>query len=143
MKDKAYEKIYEWNELVKLFKEFMPELVKMQNNIREHDIVKDLPLETKNELKTVGFSDEGRDPKEVTRELIDSVYPYRMKTNHPRYFCFIPNDISPYSIFGEFLNSIHNPYGGGFSISGGTSALENETMVYSTNCRYRCHEKSN
>ena len=128
MEDKSYEKIYEWNKLTELFEEFGPELVKMQDDIREHDIVKDLPLDIKSELKTIGFSKEGRDPKEVARQLIDTVYPYRMRTNHPRYFCFIPNDISPYSVFGEFLNSIHNPYGGGFSISGGTSALENETI---------------
>ncbi|MEY8303389.1 pyridoxal phosphate-dependent decarboxylase family protein [Anaerosalibacter bizertensis] len=40
----------------------------------------------------------------------------------------MPNDMSPYSIFGEFINSIHNPYGGGCSISGGTATLENETI---------------
>ena len=33
-------KKYEWNKLTELFEEFGPELVKMQDDIREHDIVK-------------------------------------------------------------------------------------------------------
>lgn len=54
-----------------------------------------------------------------------------MKANYPRYFNFIPNVISPYYVFGEFINSIHNPFGGGLSISGGRATLEIETIKLS------------
>ncbi|HHX62239.1 MAG TPA: aminotransferase class I/II-fold pyridoxal phosphate-dependent enzyme, partial [Epulopiscium sp.] len=128
MKKSSYEKLYKWDHLIELFEEFLPELVAMQRDVGEKKVVVDLPAESKRKLEALGFSKQGRNPKEVTRQLIDEVYPYRMRTNHPRYFNFIPNDISPYSVFGDFINSIHNPYGGGFSISGGTSALEAETI---------------
>ncbi len=125
---KLYEKVYDWDSLVGLFEEFVPELVAMQRDVGEHKVVADLPLEVKRELQSIGFSKEARDPREVTRQLMEDVYPYRMRTNHPRYFNFIHSAISPYSIFGEFVNSVHNPYGGGFSLSGGTSEIEDETI---------------
>ncbi len=130
MNEESYEKIYEWNKLIELFEKFLPELVKMQDTVDEQDIVSDIPREKKEELENIGFSKEGRDPEAVTRQMIDDIYPYRMRANHPRYFNFIPNVISPYSVFGEFVNSIHNPFGGGFSISGGTAALEIETIKW-------------
>lgn len=130
MDKKSYEKIYQWENLNKLFEEFLPELVDMQNDVGEHKVVVEFPKEKKKELEGIGFSKEGRDPREVTRQLMEDVYPYRMRTNHPRYFNFIPNDLSPYSVFGDFINSIHNPYGGGFSMSGGTAALESETIKW-------------
>lgn len=123
-----YEKLYDWDKLTKLFEEFVPELVAMQRDVGEHQVIADLPNEIKKALREIGFSKEGRDPEDVTRQLIQDVYPYRMRTNHPRYFNFMHSAISPYSIFGDFINSIHNPYGGGFSLSGGTSELENETI---------------
>lgn len=130
MKKELYEKVYDWDNLVTLFEEFVPELVAMQRDVGEHKVVADLPQKVKEELREIGFSKEGRDPQEVTKQLIQDVYPYRMRTNHPRYFNFIHSAISPYSIFGEFINSIHNPYGGGFSLSGGTSELEDETIKW-------------
>ena len=130
MAKKSYEKIYEWDRLIELFEEFLPELIDRQNNIRDYGVFKDLPKEEKKMIENIGLPKEGRDPKEVSRELLDRVYPYSMKTNHPRNFCFIPNDVSPYSVFGDVLNSMNNPYGGGFSISEGTAAIETELIKW-------------
>lgn len=130
MNEEPYEKIYEWNKLMKLFEEFLPELVNTQDTVEEQGVISNIPDKKKVELEEIGFSQKARDPKEVTRQLIDDVYPYRMKANHPRYFNFIPNVVSPYSVFGEFINSIYNPFGGGFSISGGTATLEIETIKW-------------
>lgn len=130
MDKKSYEKIYDWGKLKGLVEEFLPELVDMNQNMREDKVIEKLPLEIKEEIESIGFSKESREPEEVARQLLESVYPYRMKVNHPRYFCFIPNGVSPLSIFGDFLNSMHNPYGGGFSISEGVADIESETIKW-------------
>lgn len=130
MKENLYEKLYDWEKLKDLIKKFGPEVLEEQLEMKEEDIAVDMPLDVKEKLENIGFSKEGKNPEEVTRELIDYVYPYRMKINHPRYFSFIPNDASPYSIFGDMLNSIYNPYGGGEIISEGTALLEKETIKW-------------
>lgn len=130
MKNKDYEKMYDWNKLIDLFEKFLPELVDTQENLREEDVIENLSKDLKNELKSMDFSEEGKEPEEVAQQLLDKVYPYRMKINHPRYFCFIPNHVTPYSVFGDFLNSIHNPYGGGISISEGVGSIEEATIKW-------------
>lgn len=130
MKNKSFEKIYEWDKLMDLIDEFVPEMIEKQKNIREKSVFKDLKKEDKKYLENIGIPNEARDPREVSRELLDKVYPYSMKTNHPRNFCFIPNDVSPYSIFGDLLNSLNNPYGGGFSVSEATATIETELIKW-------------
>lgn len=130
MKNNSYEKLYEWENLISLFNEFVPKLVNAQTNIREEDVVEYLSNEEKKELNDIDFKNKGRDPSVVAKELIEDVFPYRIKVNHPRYFCFIPGAYSPYSVFGDFLNSLHNPYTAGYNLSEGTVALEKETLRF-------------
>lgn len=101
-----------------------------KEGIEEADVIVDIPEVIEEELRGIDFLEEGKDPQELTRFLLDKVYPYRMKGSHPRYFCFIPSAVSPYSIFGDFINSIHNPYGGGYNISKGTANIERETLKW-------------
>ncbi len=123
-------KLYEWEKINDLIDEFIPDLLHRQDQIRNENLIEELPEEIKDEIRAIGFSREAREPEDVARELIEKIYPYRMKVNHPRYFSFIPNQVSPYSIFGDFLNSIYNPYGGGYSISEGTATIENELIKW-------------
>lgn len=130
MTKKSYENLYDWQKVQELFNKFLPELIDMQENVDSQKPIIELPEEKRLNIDEIGFSNNPRDPEEVTKQLINDIYPYRMKANHPRYFCFIPNATTPYSVFGEFLNSIHNPYGGGYKISGGTAELEKETINF-------------
>lgn len=123
-----FEQVYNWMELEELFNKYLNGLLEHQHNVGKSSIVNELPKDIKKSLKKIEFSIEPRDKDDVALELINEIYPYRMRTNHPRYFSFIPNCISPYSVFGEFLNSIHNPYGGGFSLSEGVAEIENRVI---------------
>lgn len=130
MDNTNFNKLYDWTKLIDLCEKFLPELVEEQENIKEETVVEGLTKDLKKDLTSIGFSREGREPEEVAEELLNKAYPYRMKVNHPRYFCFIPNHVTPYSVFGDFLNSIHNPYGGGISISEGIGTIEEETIKW-------------
>lgn len=130
MTNKSFENLYDWDKIQELFNEFLPELIDMQKNIKNNDPLLELPEDKRLEIDNIGFKKEARKPEEVTKQLIENIYPYRMKINHPKYFCFIPSATSPYSVFGEFLNSIYNPYGGGYTISPGPAEIEKETINY-------------
>lgn len=130
MTNKSYEELYDWKNAQKLFEKFVPELIDEQQNINSEEVSINLPEEKRIKITEIGFKNEGRNPEDVTRQLIDDVYPYRLKINHSRNFCFIPGAVTPYSVFGEFLNSINNPYGGSLAISGGTAEIEKETINY-------------
>lgn len=131
MRKEKFEKLYDWQKLEPLFDKFVPELISLQNDIDEdEEVIIEIPEEKKEELKNIGFAREGRDPEDVTRQMLDDIYPYRMKTNHKKFFCFIPNAVNPYSVFGDFVNSIVNPYGGGFAISPGIATIEQMTINF-------------
>lgn len=130
MKNKEFEEFYDWNKLSPLFDEFVPQLIDLQNDIDDSGLVVNLPDEKRTEIENIGFSEEPRDPRDVANQMLNDIYPYRMKTNSRRFFGFIPNAISPYSVFGDFLNSFVNPYGGGFTISAGIAVIEKETINF-------------
>lgn len=125
-----YEKIYDWESLIPLFEEFVPKLVEMQKNLEKGKVVEALPKDIGLEIKNMDFSQEGRNPKDLATKLVDDIYPYRYKVNHPRYFSFIPGSYSPYSVFGDFLASIHNPYAAGYDLAEGVVLLENKTIDF-------------
>ncbi len=126
--ERPYEKIYNWEEVSRVIQEIAPDLFKEQKNVGEQTVIDSLPEDNRAYIKSIGIPNSPRDTKEVVEELIENVYPYRMKGNHPRYFCFIPNDVTPYSILGDFINSVYNPYGGGYEISEGTANIEMQTI---------------
>ena len=113
-----------------LFEEFVPKLVERQQNLEKGKVVEALPKDIGLEIKNMDFKQEGRNPKDLATKLIDDIYPYRYKVNHPRYFSFIPGNYSPYSVFGDFLSSIHNPYAAGYDLAEGVVLLENKTIDF-------------
>ena len=130
MDKQSFEKIYDWNELEKLLEEFVPEMLGNQKNMEDEPVFKDFPFGKNEYLDRFEIPKEGRDPREVSRELLDKVYPYSMKTNHTRNFSFIPNNVSPYAMFGDVLNTLNNPYGGGINVSKGTALIEEKLIKW-------------
>lgn len=128
MEKKSFEELYDWTGMVDLFEEFLPELIQKQESIRETSIFRNMSEGDRELLHKIAIPKEARDPRTVTRELLDLVYSHSMRTNHPRNFGFIPNNVLPNSIFGDFLNSMDNPFGGGFSVSEGTAIIEKELI---------------
>jgi glutamate/tyrosine decarboxylase-like PLP-dependent enzyme len=66
----------------------------------------------------------GRPLDEVVAHLLDTVCPLRTRTDHPRFFAFIPSPASPLSPLGDLLTAIHNPHAGNWLQSAGPAAIE-------------------
>lgn len=66
----------------------------------------------------------GRPLAEVMAEMDAGVFRYAARTDHPRFFAFIPSPVSPLSWLGDALTSLHNPHAGNWLQSAGASAVE-------------------
>lgn len=96
----------------------------MQDDIKDHGLSKEMSKEDIEKIKSIGFKEDGRKPEEVLNQMTELIYPHRTKLNHPRCFSFIPGAFSPYSIMGDLVNSIYNPYGGSHSLSEDAAYVE-------------------
>lgn len=131
MLNEKFEKLYDWKNLEPLFEKFIPELIKMQDTVNDSgDVVTPLPDDKKQELIDIKFNEEARNPEDVARQMLDEIYPYRMKQNHKKFFCFVPSAVNPYSVFGDVLNTFINPFGGGYSVSPGIVTVEQMTINF-------------
>lgn len=122
--NKENNELYDWENSAKIMEEFIPELFKIQEEIKEEKISDEISEEEIKKIKSIGFNQKGRDPKEVIKQANELIYRHRTKLNHPRCFSFIPGPHSPYSIMGDLLNSTYNPYGGSHSLSEGPAYIE-------------------
>ena len=121
---KEIKEIYDWENSARLIREFIPNLFEMQDDIKDHGLSKEMSKEDIEKIKSIGFKEDGRKPEEVLNQMTELIYPHRTKLNHPRCFSFIPGAFSPYSIMGDLVNSIYNPYGGSHSLSEGAAYVE-------------------
>ncbi|GLK54437.1 glutamate/tyrosine decarboxylase-like PLP-dependent enzyme [Methylopila capsulata] len=66
----------------------------------------------------------GRPLGEVADELRDVVLAARARTDHPRFFAFVPSPVSPVAWLADALTSVHNPHLGARRQAEGPAAVE-------------------
>ncbi|WP_020187686.1 aminotransferase class V-fold PLP-dependent enzyme [Methylopila sp. 73B] len=66
----------------------------------------------------------GRPLGEVADELRDVVLAARARTDHPRFFAFVPSPVSPIAWLADALTSLHNPHLGARRQAEGPAAVE-------------------
>lgn len=127
-KNNEYNKLYDWEEASKLINKYVLPIFDEQKDIRSKKIIDTLPDDMLDDIKRIKIPKKPQDPDEIMKKANDIIYNYRMRLNNPRFFSFIPNTVSPFSILGEFINSSYNPYGGGHANSSAISYLEKYLM---------------
>lgn len=116
--------IYDWESAAELLEKLVKPVFEKQENLLNQPIIKPIDDYKKEKLKAIVIPEEPISIDLLKKHLYQDVYPYRDKLNHPRYFSFIPNSVSPYSIIGDTINASHNPYGGGTVLSEGPTIIE-------------------
>lgn len=125
-----YMKIFDWEDARHLLKTMIPKLFEEQETLNNETVIGKITDEHKRMLSENGFNDKGREAEDVITMMTEDIYPYRMKTSHGGYYCFMQNEISPYSVIGDLINSIYNPYAAGIQLSEGTAAIEESTLKF-------------
>ncbi|MGX7348813.1 hypothetical protein [Dolosicoccus paucivorans] len=116
--------LYDWQLGKQLVRQVVDEVFDEQSRIKDQPLMTSMTEQTAQSIKAFKFQDEGRDPKDVLNFMTQSIYPYRARLNHPRFFSFIPAAHSPLSIVGEILNASYNPYGGSHTLAEGPAIAE-------------------
>lgn len=81
-------------------------------------------LEALERLVTGGVPAAGRPLGEVADELRNVVLAARARTDHPRFFAFVPSPVSPVAWLADALTSAHNPHLGARRQAEGPAAVE-------------------
>ncbi len=63
-------------------------------------------------------------------ELLEGLLPFGMRTDHPRFFAFIPSPASPLSWVGELVTAVHNAHAGSARQSEGACAIESALVSW-------------
>ncbi len=75
-------------------------------------------------LRAIGVPAQARPLEEVIDQMLDEVYPWRARMDHPRFLAFIPGPSSPLSALGDYLTAVHNVHAGSWLQSSGASVIE-------------------
>lgn len=67
---------------------------------------------------------------DATLSQAEHIFGYRVRTDHPRFFGFIPSPASDLSWLGEVLNSAYNTHAGSWFQSSGPSAVEKHLLSW-------------
>lgn len=116
--------LYDWQEAQNLLREVLPEIIQRQIDVGNKKILNPIPKEREDEIKSIKFGEEPREPREVIEQMDRLLYKYRTIQNHPKFFSFIPLALSPVSVVGDIINSIHSPYGGAHVLSEGVAIAQ-------------------
>lgn len=102
--------------------------IKLNAEMREKPVYSEPAPEIIRKYAEMKIPTEGRDPKEVGKELAEEVLSQSMNLQHPRFLSFVASAVSPYSVAGSVLTDIFNPNACGFEIAPVSSVIE-ENLV--------------
>lgn len=96
--------------------------------IADQEIIKVAPTSIVDNIRALARPT--KEPINVDRVLEDAetIFDYRVRMDHPRFFGFIPSPASDVSWLGEVLNTSYNTHAGSWYQSSGPSAVES-TLV--------------
>lgn len=76
----------------------------------------------------LGIPDEGRDLDTVIAQLTRDVYPYGLKSDDPKYTCFIPGPASKIAWLADMMTNLVNRFAGSFMNFPTGALIEQETL---------------
>ncbi|MDE8313883.1 aminotransferase class I/II-fold pyridoxal phosphate-dependent enzyme [Erysipelothrix rhusiopathiae] len=83
-------------------------------------------------LKNQEMPKQGRDVESVVSELMTDIYPYSLRSSHPRHFGFIPGPATKLSVLGDLMSSAYNVHASNWVNSSAASTVEENTIQWLT-----------
>lgn len=81
-------------------------------------------------LKNQDMPKEGRNVDDVVSELMTDIYPYSLRSSHPRHFGFIPAPATKLSVLGDLMTSAYNVHASNWVNSSAASTVEENTIQW-------------
>lgn len=99
-------------------------VIKHFENNRDEHVARTLTRDDTERLLRTGLPEEGTPVNELLELLARDVFPNSLKTDHPRFYAFVPSPSNYVSVIGDFLTSAHNLFAGHWMASSAASQLE-------------------
>ena len=109
---------------------FIDKYLTQVESLRYDEVVKIADSNQIKKLRDINIPNEGRQINEVIEEMINEVYEYGSKVNHPRFFGFIPGPADLNSWVGEVMSSAYNLHGGCWMITSAASFIEKSLIKW-------------
>lgn len=110
--------------------DLMKEYHDVNVDVRDMNIYREIPEETIKKIQNMEIPRQGRDFKEVTKEMIEDVYDNAMLIQHPRFLSFVASAVSPYSRAGAMLSDIYNLNVAGYELASGACLIEERIIKW-------------
>lgn len=89
-----------------------------------------MDADTINRLRSIEIPIKGRDIYEVGEEMVDTVFKTSQYVPNPKYYAFVPNSASPYSVAGSVMTDMYNVYAGADLFSQGAAIVEKKLISW-------------
>ncbi|MBK2403793.1 aminotransferase class V-fold PLP-dependent enzyme [Erysipelothrix sp. strain 2 (EsS2-7-Brazil)] len=90
------------------------------------------PEDVLDRLKNQDMPQQGRDLNSVVSQLMTDIYPYSLRSAHPRHFGFIPGPATKVSVLGDLMSSAYNVHASNWVNSSAASTIEENTICWLT-----------
>jgi aromatic-L-amino-acid decarboxylase len=91
---------------------------------RDEPVAKTLPRAETERLLRTPLPEHGMPVEELLRIVERDVFPNSLKTDHPRFYAFVPSPTNFVSVIGDLLTSGHNVFAGHWLASSAASQVE-------------------
>jgi glutamate/tyrosine decarboxylase-like PLP-dependent enzyme len=105
-------------------------LVSLHRSIPHDPVVQVADADAVARLRSIEIPAAGRPLNDVVDEMLQDIYPYRMRMDHPRCFAFVPSPTSALAWLGDLLTGAHNPHAGSWLQSSGPSCVETKLIEW-------------
>lgn len=89
-------------------KDFMDEW----ESLSKQSVTNPISGEQLDRVRQIGIPKRGRALEDVVREMRSDIFAYGNASSHPRFFGFIPSNVSPLSWLGDIMTTAYNRHGG-------------------------------
>ncbi|WP_294582051.1 hypothetical protein [uncultured Thomasclavelia sp.] len=82
------------SKIEQVIEEFVSDFIEYSHNLPDQRVVNEVDQERFDLIKNTNIPKKGRLVKDVVDEMINDVYYYGHNPSHPRYFGFVPSNVS-------------------------------------------------
>lgn len=100
------------SKIEQVIEEFVSDFIEYSHNLPDQRVVNEVDQERFDLIKNTNIPKKGRLVKDVVDEMINDVYYYGHNPSHPRYFGFVPSNVSLLSWLGDILTAAFNRHAG-------------------------------
>ena len=116
------------NQIQRAVEDFVQMFCANKGELAAHKITLEADDNQIAKLKKIGIPAKGCPIDKAVTQMMEDVYKYRARVNHPRFFGFVPGPVSMLSWLGDIMTAAYNIHAGSWATSSAASCIEQELI---------------